>query len=94
MTEKERKEIFVRDHLSPLIAAAKDNKYASWSAAYMSGREANEIYKPHDPLFDDIEVVVCTVEDDNGGLYCYYINVSCDSLIALAYDVLKVVMYK
>ena len=94
MTEYQRKEIFVREHLSPLIAAAKDSKYSSWSAAYMKGKEANEIYNPAVPCCDEDEIVVVTVEDDDGWLHAYYINVSMDSLSALTYDVMKVVMHK
>ena len=94
MTVSEKKAEFVRNYLSPMLAAAKDDKYHKWSAEYMSGEEAQERFHSREDVDYYSEVVVCTVVLDDGDEVHYYCNVSCDSLSALVYDVMKVVSGK
>lgn len=91
MSEYEQKQSFVRDYLSPLLAAAKNSKYSTWSCEYMSGAEAEEKYprwdEPHLKYYD--ECIVVTVMDRAGNPYRYYINVSADSLCCIADEVIN-----
>ena len=90
-----KKDVFVTDHLSPFLAAAKDNAYQRWSAEYMTGDEAKERYPYRDDLDLYDEIVVVTVKLlDNGEEIPYFCNVSMDSIPALITDVWKVVAYK
>ena len=89
------KAAFVRDHLSPFIAAAKDNPRKHWSAEYMTGSEAKKRYPRRDDLGLYDEVVVVTVKLlDTGEEIPYFCNVSWDSKAALVSDVWNVVAYK
>lgn len=95
MTEKERKAAFVRDYLSPCIAAAKNDRFHTWRAEYMSGEEAAAKYPSHfeHPEYYD-ELVVCTVTLKDGEEVHYYANVGCDSLSAVILDTMKAVCGK
>ena len=104
-----RNQAFVRDHLSPLVAAAKDNAYRKWNLEYMTGAEAKEVYNlpEFEHIIDGDEYVVATVltlqhstmsDTDPGAdlanAYRYYINVSLDSAMAIAYDTIKALLSK
>lgn len=86
---------FVREYLSPAVAAALNNKYRSWKCEYKTG---DEILAAGAPKFERIlewyEYVVATVTDDTGDTYCYYINVSMDSNSAILYDVVRAIYGK
>lgn len=88
----ERKKEFVRDHVSPLIAAAKNSMYGTWTCEYMLGFEANSQYETR--FFDRDELVLATVTDENGNQYRYWIDVTYDSRAAIAYDVLRYLLDK
>lgn len=95
MTEKEKKAAFVRDYLSPCLAAAKNDPYRTWRAEYMSGEEAAARYHPREiDAKAYAELVVCTVTLDDGNEVHYYANVGCDSLSAIILDTMKVVAGK
>ena len=101
MTDEE----FVRDYLSPMVAAAKDNSFAKWKLEFLKGSEVKRMYGP--PEFEHImccdDYVVATVRTippstlsnaDYVSEYRYYINVTMDSRSAIAYDVMKVLICK
>lgn len=87
MTSKEiiHKRSYVAGPLTELVRAAKGKK---WSLAYMTDLELT-LEHGVDTFYGD-EVVVATAP--NGAKY--YINVSADSLLTTAYDVIKLLQYK
>jgi hypothetical protein len=86
---QESKRAFVENHLSETLRAAKPNLVR---CEYMLGAEANyrAVELDNSLCIDDFEYVVVTCENR----YRYFVNVSANSLIAIATAVLEAMMYK
>ena len=80
-----QKRNYVAGPLTELVRAAKGEK---WSLAYMTNLEL-ALKRGVDTFYGE-EVVMATAP--NGAKY--YINVSADSLLTTAYDVIKLLQYK
>lgn len=76
---------YVAGPLTELVRAAKGEK---WSLAYVTDLELT-LEHGVDTFYGE-EVVIATAP--NGAKY--YINVSADSLLTMAYDVVKLLQYK
>lgn len=90
---------FVRDYLSPMVAAAKNGPNTKWILEFCLGEEIIARYDPpqYEHIISGDEYVVAAVSQNDAAdkdPYRYYINVSMDSMSAIAYDVMKKLLYK